>query len=103
MKELVKYHSLLQAKKTLDTRNPAYLYRKLVGEEGREPRYQTRQGFLGNLTYDPLKLELTRKSWRWRVKEQWRELPSSIRGITADMKQFKTELKKYLSKPNICA
>ena len=47
--ELVKYHSLLQAKKTLDTEAPAYLYRKLVGEERRELRYQTRQGVGGNL------------------------------------------------------
>ena len=43
VRELVQYHSLLQAKKTLETEKPAYLHRKLVGESQREARYLTRQ------------------------------------------------------------
>ena len=99
VRELVMYHSLLQAKKTMETESPAYLHMKLVGEKSaEEPRYNTRQRVGGQMSHDPLRLELTRKSWRWRVKGLWSQLPTEIRGITGNIKSFKTELKKWLSR-----
>ena len=99
VRELVKYHSLLQAKKTMETGTPSYLHLKLAGEQTGEPRYLTRRRVGGDMSHDPLRLELTRKSWRWRVKELWDRLPTSIRGITGNIKTFKSELKMWLSKP----
>ena len=41
VRTLVKYHSLVQTKKVLDTRQPLYLNEKLVGGKNR-PFYATR-------------------------------------------------------------
>ena len=89
MRELVQYHSLLQAKKTLETEKPAYFHRKLVGESQREARYLTRQKVGGDMCHDALRLELTRKSWRWRVNHIWPQIPPHIRGISGNTKKIK--------------
>ena len=76
---------------------PSYHYRKLVGNRDNvEPMYQTRQKVGGDLIYDKVRLELTKKSWRWRVKSLWRGVPPHIRGIDGDIPRFKVELKQWL-------
>ena len=100
VKGLLQYFSLLQAKKTLETETPSYLHRKLVGETTTESRYQTRQRVGGSMSHDKVRLELTRKSWRWRVKGLWAQMPPAIRGISGNMAMFKLELKSWLSKRN---
>ena len=95
VKSLVKYHSLLEAKKCLENKSPHYLHEKLVGDK-EEPRYLTRLKVGGDLGQDNFRLELTRKSWRWRVRSLWGEVPPYIREISGNMKMFKIELKRWL-------
>ena len=80
VKSLIKYHSLLEAKKCLENQSPLYLFEKLAGEK-QEPRYLTRLKVGGDLSQDTFRLELTRKSWRWRVKSLWWEAPTHIREL----------------------
>ena len=42
VRDMIPFHSLIQAKKTLETENPRYLYEKLVGEKEPVSRYMTR-------------------------------------------------------------
>ena len=102
VRQLILYHSLLQAKKTLETKQPLYLYQKLVGKREEEPRYQTRQQVGGSLRRDHARLELTKKSWRWRVQKAWGELPPKIRGINGNLMEFKSELKTWVSHKTTC-
>ena len=95
VRSLAKYYSLLEAKKCMENRSPLYLFGKLIGDRT-EPRYLTRLKVGGDLGLDPFRLELTRKSWRWRVKGLWREIPSQIREITGNISEFKIELKRWL-------
>ena len=96
VRDMITYHSLIQAKKTLETENPRYLYEKLVGEKEPVSRYMTRLKVGVDMVSDPFRLELARKSWRWRVKKQWGKVPGRIRGIEGNMRLFKSELKKWL-------
>ena len=95
MRSLIQYHSIMEAKKCLENKSPRYLHEKLVGDR-EEPRYLTRLRVGGDLGQDTFRLELTRKSWRWRVKILWGEIPSNIRDITGKTELFKTELKRWL-------
>ena len=67
------------------SKTPSYFYSKLVGEGG-EPNNLTRWGPLGgNLTFDPVRLLLTKK-----VFMPWTTI--SIREINANIKFFKLEM-----------
>ena len=97
MTSMVDYYSLLEAKRVLETKKPEYLYEKLVGGHSR-PKYVTRLCVGGDLRYGPgmhANLSLTKKSWRWRVRSMWADVPISVRKIT-NYNGFKVELKKWL-------
>ena len=97
MRSLVEYHSLVQARKVLHSRQPAYLHEKLVGGR-RSPFYATRLVAGGDLSQgqdmEP-RLDLTKQSWRFRMMDSWAQVPVEIR--TCDkLNTFKKELKKWL-------
>ena len=95
---LVKYHSLVQAKKVLECKKPEYLHEKLVGGRDR-PSYATRLCIGGNLRSGPgmkANLNLTKQSWRWRVRYMWEEVPILVRSIQGSLNKFKAELRKWL-------
>ena len=95
---LVKYHSLVQAKKVLESKKPEYLHDKLVGGRDR-PSYATRLCIGGNLRSGPgmkANLSLTKQSWRWRVRHMWEEVPVYVRSIEGSMNVFTAQLKKWL-------
>ena len=97
MSAMVSFYSLLQAKRVLYTKKPEYLYEKLTGGAKR-PNYTTRLCVGGDLRYGPgiqANLSLTKKSWRWRVRSMWADVPVSVRKID-NFKSFKLELKKWL-------
>ena len=99
VRTLVKYHSLVQTKKVLDTREPLYLHEKLVGGKHR-PFYATRLVAGGDLRGGPgsqPRLELASNSWRHRVQREWSEVPVGVR-TSSKLVSFKTELRKWLKK-----
>ena len=97
VKSLVDYHSLVQARKVLFTQQPQYLHEKLVGGR-RRPHYATRLVAGGDISQGQEmqpRLDLTKQSWRFRVRGDWVKVPVAIRTMeTLDL--FKKELKKWL-------
>ena len=93
VRQLVFYHSVIQAWKVINTRHPVYLHSRLVGNR---PRYADRLAAAGSLIRGRRpRLELIESSWRWRVAKYWEELPRSIREIENGY-QFKTKLKLWI-------
>ena len=96
MAGLVKYHSVLTARKVMDSGQPVYLREKLLGGRDR-PAYATRLAVGGDLRQGPgmkTNLVLTRRSWRYRVRDTWSEIPVRVRSCTRFL-QFKRELRKW--------
>ena len=80
----------------MDTKKPKYLHEKLVGSSSR-PAYATRLCVGGNLRHGPdAKLSLTSKSLRWRVRNLWGKVPTTIRAIADNMTAFKGHLREWL-------
>ena len=97
VKSLVEYHSLVQARKVLHSRQPVYLHEKLVGGR-RRPHYATRLVTGGDLSQGQEmqpRLDLTKQSWRFRVRDGWVQVPVEIRACEK-LDNFKKELKKWL-------
>ena len=67
------YHYLLEAKKTLEMGAPKHLYEKLVGEWEGVSKNLPRQRVGVDMVTNAFKLELTRKSLRFRVRSQDRQ------------------------------
>ena len=97
VKALVDYHSLVQARKVLFSQQPQYLHEKLVGGR-RRPYYATRLVAGGDLRQGQEmqpRLDLTKQSWRFRMRDDWVKVPVEIRTIEK-LDEFKKELKKWL-------
>ena len=93
VRQLVFYHSVIQAWKVINTRHPVYLHSRLVGTR---PRYADRLAAAGSLIRGRRpRLELIESSWRWRVAKYWEDIPRSIRE-TENKDQFKTNLKLWI-------
>ena len=93
VRQLAFFHSVVQAWKVVNTRQPVYLHSKLVGIR---PRYV--DGFVatGSLVRGRRpRLQLIESSWRWRSASQWDQLPTDIRGIT-QLTNFKFKLKEWV-------
>ena len=93
VRQLAFFHTVVQAWKVVNTRQPVYLHSKLVGIR---PRYV--DGFVatGSLVRGRRpRLQLIESSWRWRSASQWDQLPTDIRGIT-QLTNFKFKLKEWV-------
>ena len=78
IRQSVKYHSLMEARRILTSQQPTYLYKKLsTALQGRQHDYQTRHG--GQLAAP--RLALVESSWLHRVVADYRGLPRDIVGL----------------------
>ena len=97
VRQLIFFHSTMQAWKIINFRYPVYLHSKLVGNR---PRYADRLAAAGSLVRGRRpRLHLIESSWRWRVAQYWDQLPRNIREIKEN-KVFKNRLKEWV-KSNI--
>ena len=93
VRQLVFYHSVMQAWKVLNTRQPSYLHNRLVGNR---PRYADRLAAAGSLVQGRRpRLQLIESSWRWRTAQYWDKIPRDIRE-TRQVNVFKTKLKEWV-------
>ena len=93
VRQLVFYHSVMQAWKVINTRQPSYLHNRLVGNR---PRYADRLAAAGSLVRGRRpRLQLIESSWRWRTAQYWDKLPRDIREIR-QVNVFKTQLKEWI-------
>ena len=93
VRQLAFFHSVVQAWKVVNTRQPVYLHNKLVGNR---PRYT--DGFVaaGSLVRGRRpRLQLIETSWRWRSASQWDQLPRDIREIQ-QLSNFKSKTKEWV-------
>ena len=97
VRQLIFFHSTMQAWKIINFRYPVYLHSKLVGNR---PRYADRLAAAGSLVRGRRpRLQLIESSWRWRAAQYWDQLPRNIREIKEN-KVFKNQLKEWV-KSNI--
>ena len=96
IRQAVMYHSLMDARRVMTTRQPAYLHHKLSGAlaEG-ERLHNTRYG----AQQAAPRLALIQSSWLHRAAAGYRRLPGRLvalpRGAGRD-KAFKGQLKKWV-------
>ena len=95
VRQLVSYHSVVQLKKTLHHKAPAYLYKK-VTTGGTYP-YGTRLAASGQLrqcdTSNPK--DLTKLGWCYRAVEEYNKLPPDVR-LESRLPTFKRKLKTWV-------
>ena len=94
VRQLVCYHSVILIHKTLQTRQPKYIYTRL---ESQFP-YNTRLAQSDAVRMGPeykSKLELTEKSFMNRATVSYNKIPSKLRKITA-IQNFKVQLKQWI-------
>ena len=75
VRQAVMYHSLMEARRVLVTREPQYLYQRLTSTRA-EATIQTRTRH-GAVAPAP-RLALTQSSWRYRVLEAQERLPRDL-------------------------
>merc|ERR1712126_563526 len=89
------FHSLVTIFKTMATKSPQYLYKKLTSDPIRELRstvdLKIRLGRESQAVS-----ELARSSFKYRATRQWNMLPLEIRQA-GDIGIFKIRLKKWVS------
>ena len=94
VRQLAVFHSVMQVKKILDAKQPAYLYDRLVG--GNRLRYARRLVPGGELRVGGKpRLSLIESSWRWRAAQHWTELPRSLKA-TAKLSAFRANLRIWV-------
>ena len=94
VRQLVWYHSVILIHKTLQTRQPEYIYRRLATQFP----YNTRLAKSDAVRMGPeymSKLDLTRKSFMNRATVSYNKIPPSLRKITA-IQNFKVQLKQWI-------
>ena len=75
IRQAVKYHSLMEARRIMMNQEPVYLYQKLsTALQGRQHQHDTRHGS----QQDTPRLALIQSSWLHRVVADLRRLPRDI-------------------------
>ena len=94
VRQLVWYHSVILIHKTLQTRQPKYIYSRLATQFP----YNTRLAQSDAVRMGPeymSKLDLTEKSFINRATVSYNKTPSRVRKITA-IQTFKVQLKQWI-------
>ena len=103
VKQLMIYHSLVQLHKTIQSKKPEYLHKRVTKEldqleERRHYYYKTRQYTSGALRQIPeleAKLDISQRSWCWRATSVYYSLPMSIQR-QPKLTTFKTKLRTWV-------
>ena len=104
VRQLMVYHSLVLLHRTLQTKTPTYLYRKIMSGNTQPNTRQAAAttaalevaGILIQPSVDPCELGLKRKSWCWAGVVWYRKLPVDIQS-EAKISVFKTKLKGWVA------
>ena len=104
VRQLMVYHSLVLLHRTLQTKTPTYLYRKIMSGNTQPNTRQAAAttaalevaGILIQPSVDPCELGLKRKSWCWAGVVWYRKLPVDIQA-EAKISVFKTKLKGWVA------
>ena len=96
VRQMVDYFSILQARRVIETREPEYLYGRLVSNERVRP--ETRHAGLGD--HPVSRITLVSSGWVRRVDRLWRELPRHLVNEPTYL-SFKSKLRNHLSNNNI--
>ena len=98
VRQVAFFQSVMQVRKVLNTKQPAYLYDRLVG--GNRLRYARRlvPGEELRVGGKP-RLHLIESSWRWRADQQWAQLPRELKTVNK-VPAFRAKLSAWV-KENI--
>ena len=94
VKQLLVYHSMILLHRTVATKKPEYLYRKV--KSGGEYRYNTRQADSGTIRQGPgPALDLTARSWCCKSIEMFNALTADLK-MEKKLPKFKKRLKNWI-------
>ena len=100
VKQAAKYHSLMDARRILNTKQPTYLYSKLVTAlQERQHGHDTRHGAR---EIEP-RLALIRSSWLYRVVADMRRMPQELLNMPVGGsrdKAYRARLRAWVTSDN---
>ena len=94
--QLVFYHNVLQAYKTLATQRPGYLYNKFSRKFGANNRYPTSLHTSNAIRIEQrIRTDLGLKNFTYVAAQQWNQLPVAIRRCPT-LESFKASTKRWI-------
>ena len=94
VRQLMVYHSLVLLQKTMTSKSPVYLHRKI--SSGGDFSYNTRQATAGSIRQVPgMKKDLTKQGWCWRSVDLYNNLPTDLK-LERKLPNFKKRLKDWV-------
>ena len=94
--QLVFYHNVLQAYKTLATQRPGYLHNKFSRKFGANNRYPTSLHTSNAIRIEQrIRTDLGLKNFTYVAAQQWNQLPVAIRRCPT-LESFKASTKRWI-------